>query len=178
MVVDGSVLLAILLRAPDAARFDAALADVPVRLISAVTRAEVVCVIESRKGAPGRTALEQLLREGDLETAVVTPQQAHLAADAFRRFGSGRQLTALTLGDCFAYALAQTVGLPLLFRDERFRWEKRKPLVHEFDHLQVKIATRLAKDNGERAIELLWNFIGTADAMVDRVGGRTELGKP
>ena len=121
MVVDGSVLLAVLLRTPDAARFDAALADVPVRLISAVTRAEVACVIESRKGAPGRTALERLLREGDFETAAVTPQQAHLAADAFRRFGTGRQSAELTLGDCFAYALAQTVGLPLLFRDERFR---------------------------------------------------------
>jgi ribonuclease VapC len=121
MVVDGSVLLAVLLRAPDAARFDAALADASVRLISAVTRAEVACIIETRKGAPGRTALEQLLREGDFETAVVTPQQADLAADAFRRFGQGRQSAALTLGDCFAYTLAQIVGLPLLFRDERFR---------------------------------------------------------
>ena len=121
MVVDGSVLLAVLLRAPDAARFDAALADAPVRLISAVTRAEVACAIEIGKGAPGRTVLERLLREGDFETAAVTPQQADLAADAFRRFGTGRQSAALTLGDCFAYALAQIVGLPLLFRDERFR---------------------------------------------------------
>ena len=121
MVVDGSVLLAVLLRAPDAARFDAALAGASVRLISAVTRAEVACVIESRKGAPGRTALERLLREGNFETAAITPQQADLAADAFRRFGTGRQSAALSLGDCFAYALAQTVGLPLLFRDERFR---------------------------------------------------------
>ena len=121
MVVDGSVLLAVLLRTPDAARFDAALADRQVRLISAVTRAEVACVIESRNGAPGRTVLERLLREGDFETAAVTPQQADLAADAFRRFGTGPQAAALTLGDCFAYALAQTVGLPLLFSDERFR---------------------------------------------------------
>ena len=121
MVVDGSVLLAILLRAPDAARFDAALADASVRLISAVTRAEVACVVENRKGAPGRTALKRLLGEGDFETAAVTPQQADLAADAFRRFGTGRQSAALTLDDCFAYALAQTVGLPLLFRGERFR---------------------------------------------------------
>lgn len=101
--------------------FDAALANAPVRLISAVTRAEVACAIEGRKGAPGRTALERLLREGDFETAAVTPRQADLAADAFRRFGSDRPSAALTLGDCFAYALAQIVGLPLLFRDERFR---------------------------------------------------------
>ena len=121
MVVDGAVLLAVLLRAPDATRFDAALADAPARLISAVTRAEVACVIESRKGAPGRPVLERLLREGDFETAAVTPQQANLAADTFRRFGTGPQSDALSLGDYFAYALAQTVGLPLLFRDERFQ---------------------------------------------------------
>ena len=121
MVVDGSVLLAILLRTPDATRFDAALSGASVRLISAVTRAEVACAIEGRKGAPGRTALERLLREGDIETGAVTPQQADLAADAFRRFGSDRPSAALTLGDCFAYALAQIVGLPLLFSDERFR---------------------------------------------------------
>jgi ribonuclease VapC len=96
------------------------LADASVRLISAVTRAEVACVLESRKGAPGRTVLERLLREGDFETAPVTPQQADLAADAAQRFGMGRPSAALALSDCFAYALAQTVGQPQLFRDERF----------------------------------------------------------
>lgn len=55
------------------------------------------------------------------ETAAVTRQQADLAADAAQRFGTGPQSDALTLGDCFAYALAQIVGLPL-FRDERF-WQ-------------------------------------------------------
>ena len=65
--------------------------------------------------------IDDVAAKGDFETAAVTSQQADLAADAFRRFGTGRQSAALTLGDCFAYALAQTVGLPLLFRDERFR---------------------------------------------------------
>ena len=45
MVVDGSVLLTVLLRTRDAARFDAALFDAPVRLISEVTRAEVACMV-------------------------------------------------------------------------------------------------------------------------------------
>jgi len=58
-------------------------------LFSAVARAEVACVIEGRKDAPGRTALEQLLREGKFETAVVAPQQADLAADAAQRLGMG-----------------------------------------------------------------------------------------
>ena len=65
--------------------------------------------------------IDDVAAKGDIETAAVTPQQAELAADAFHRFGTGRQSAALTLGDCFAYTLAQTVGLPLLFMDERFR---------------------------------------------------------
>jgi ribonuclease VapC len=121
MVVDDPALLAVLLRTLDAARFDAALANAPVRLISAATRAEVACVTESRKGAPGRTVPEWLPCEGDFETAAVTPQPADLTAAAFGRFGAGRRSAALTLGDSFVYARAQTVGLPLLFRDGRFQ---------------------------------------------------------
>ena len=49
-------------------------------------------------------------------------------------------------------------------------WEKRKPLVQELDHLRVTIATRLAGQDRERAIELLWDFIGIADAVMNRVG--------
>ncbi len=60
----------------------------------------------------------------------------------------------------------RTIGRSRSFVD----WEKRKPLVHELDHLRMTIATRLAKQDRERAIELLWDFIGIADAMMQRVG--------
>lgn len=54
----------------------------------------------------------------------------------------------------------KTIGRSRSFVD----WEKRKPLVHELDHLRATIATRLAKQDAARAIELLWDFIGIADA--------------
>ena len=60
----------------------------------------------------------------------------------------------------------KTIGRSRSFVD----WEKRKPLVHELDHLRVTIATRLAKQDAARAIELLWDFIGIADAVMERVG--------
>jgi len=60
----------------------------------------------------------------------------------------------------------KTIGCSRSFID----WEKRKPLVHELDHLRVTIATRLAKQDAARAIELLWDFIGIADAVMERVG--------
>ncbi len=61
----------------------------------------------------------------------------------------------------------KTIGRSRSFVD----WEKRKPLVHELDHLRMTIANRLAKQDAVRAIELLWEFIFIADAVMQRVGG-------
>lgn len=122
MVIDTSALVAILLREPDAERFASAVEGAAVRLVSAVTRVELSCVIEGRKGEAGRTDLELLLRDGGIEVASVTPQQASIAIDAFRRYGKGRgHPAALNIGDCFSYALAVATGYPLLFKGNDFR---------------------------------------------------------
>src|ERR1700761_12507 len=105
MVVDTSALVAVLLREPDAERFDQALAAAPLRLLSAVTRVELSFVIEGRKREAGRDDLERLLRDGAFEVEAVTPRQALIAIEAFRRFGKGRHRARLNIGDCFSYAL-------------------------------------------------------------------------
>ena len=120
MVIDTSALVAILLGEPDAERFAHALADAPVRLLSAVSRVELSCVIEGRKGETGRADVEVLLRDGGFDIVSVTPQQAEIAVDAFRRFGRGRHRARLNIGDCFAYALATATGHTLLFKGDDF----------------------------------------------------------
>jgi len=120
MVVDTSALVAILLQEPDADLFIRALADASVRLISAVSRVELSFVIEGRKGDAGRTDVERLLRDGGFDVASVTPEQAEIAIDAFRRFGKGRHRAALNIGDCFSYALAASTDHPLLFKGGDF----------------------------------------------------------
>jgi ribonuclease VapC len=120
MVVDTSALVAILLREPDSEQFDRALAQASVRLISAVTRVEISMVMEGRKREAGRADLDALLRESPIETTAVTPQQAEIAIDAFRRYGKGRHPARLNIGDCFAYALAKAIDLPLLFKGDDF----------------------------------------------------------
>jgi len=120
MVVDTSALVAILLGEPDAERFARALSEAPVRLLSAVTRVELSCVIEGRKGETGRTDVELLLRDGGFEVVSVTPQQAEIAVDAFRRFGRGRHRARLNIGDCFSYALAVATDQVLLFKGDDF----------------------------------------------------------
>lgn len=120
MVVDTSALVAILLREPEADDFARAVVDAPLRLISAVTRVELTCVIEGRLHEAGRADLEQLLRDLRIEISAVTTQQAELAMEAFRRFGRGRHRARLNIGDCFSYALAKAMDLPLLFKGDDF----------------------------------------------------------
>jgi ribonuclease VapC len=120
MVVDTSALVAILLGEPDAEQFARALSAAPVRLISAVTRVELSFVIEGRKGETGRADLELLLRDGGFDVVSVTPQQATIAIDAFRRYGRGRHRAGLNIGDCFSYALAVATDHPLLFKGNDF----------------------------------------------------------
>ena len=115
MVIDTSALVAILLREPDAERYAKAMDDTPLRLLSAVTQVELAFVIEGHKGGAGRVDLDRLLTDGEFEVVAVTPQQAMIAIDAFRKFGKGRHPAGLQLGDCFSYALANVTGYPLLF---------------------------------------------------------------
>jgi ribonuclease VapC len=120
MVVDASALVAILLGEPDAGRLARALGEAPVRLLSAVSRVELAFVIEGRKGETGRADLELLLRDGGFDIVSVTPQQAEIAVDAFRRFGRGHHRARLNIGDCFAYALAVATDHTLLFKSDDF----------------------------------------------------------
>jgi ribonuclease VapC len=114
MVIDTSALVAILLGEPDAERFARAVGDAPVRLLSAVNRVELSCVIEGRKGETGRADVEVLLRDGGFD--IVTPQQAEIAIDAFRRFGRGRHRARLNIGDCFAMPSPQRPATPCFSR--------------------------------------------------------------
>jgi ribonuclease VapC len=77
-------------------------------------------VVEGRKREAGRADLDRLLRDGSFEIASVTPQQALIAIDAFRRFGKGRHRASLNIGDCFSYALAIATGHSLLYKGDDF----------------------------------------------------------
>jgi len=116
-VLDTSALLAILLQEPDAQRYSDAIAGAPRRLISAATLVEAGIVAEGRGM---REDLDALLARARAEVADFTAAQAATAQDGWRRFGKGRHPAGLNLGDCFAYALAQSRGEPLLYKGNDF----------------------------------------------------------
>ena len=127
MVIDTSAIVAILFDEPDQRRYGEAIEAATLRLISAVTRVELAFVIEGRKRQAGRERLERFFRLTGAEIVGVTPQQAEIAVDAFRRFGRGRHRARLNIGDCFAYALAVASDHALLFKGDDFRHTDIRP---------------------------------------------------
>ena len=120
MVVDTSALTAILNMEPESARLAAALESDPIRLISAATVVEAGLVIETRYGPAGARELDLLIAKARFSIEAVTPEQAEIAREAWRRYGKGRHSAGLNFGDCFSYALAKMTGEPLLFKGDDF----------------------------------------------------------
>lgn len=120
VVLDASAIVALLQREPEAPRLVAALAQVDGCVLSAATRVETGILMLARRGEAAVVGLDVLLRRLEAAVVPVTAEQAELALDAFRRFGKGRHPAALDFGDCFAYALARALDLPLLFKGDDF----------------------------------------------------------
>ncbi|HJX29202.1 MAG TPA: type II toxin-antitoxin system VapC family toxin [Thermoanaerobaculia bacterium] len=120
MVLDASVLLAILLGEPEAADFAKAIAGDPKRLVSAISTLEAGIVIQARKGAAGARELDLLIHSAGLTIVSLDVEQVLLARGAYARFGKGIHPAGLNLGDCCSYALARSSGEPLLFKGNDF----------------------------------------------------------
>jgi ribonuclease VapC len=120
MVIDTSALVAVLLQESDADRVAQAIDAGSPRLLSAASLLEASIVIESRKGAAGGRELDLLMYRAGIEVVAVDQNQAETARAAWRQFGKGRHPAGLNYGDCFAYALARSRRLPLLFRGNDF----------------------------------------------------------
>ena len=77
-------------------------------------------VVEGRGGTEAGEDLDVLLSRARIEFVPVTQEQVQVARQAWRRFGKGNHPAALNFGDCFAYALAEVTGEPLLFKGDDF----------------------------------------------------------
>jgi ribonuclease VapC len=120
MVVHTSALVAILKREAGWERLTGALADAPIKRISAATLVEAGIVIHAMYGDHGESELDLLLSRARIETVAFSDEQSEIARSAFRRFGKGRHPAGLNFGDCFAYALAASLDEPLLFVGNHF----------------------------------------------------------
>ena len=120
MIVDTSAILAVLFDESDADQFDDAIARAPLRRMSVANYVEATIVSEGRRSSETRTTLDAYLEESGIELEEVTLEQALAARRAWRRYGKGNAPASLNFGDCFAYALAEVTGEPLLYKGRDF----------------------------------------------------------
>ncbi len=121
IVVDTSVLIAILKNEPDAQRLIERMESASGCQVSAGSILECGIVIGARYGAAGLDAMRELCSGLSLDTVAVEAEQSRMGYEAFRLYGRGSGHPAkLNFGDCFAYALAKTRNLPLLFKGDDF----------------------------------------------------------
>lgn len=121
IAVDTSALVAIVLGEADHARYLARLKEAGAGCLSTVSAVEARMVVYGRRGAAAVALLDDLLRSPVFEIVPPGAEQAEAAFAAFLVYGKGSGHPAqLNFGDVFAYALAKTRRLPLLFKGDDF----------------------------------------------------------
>lgn len=91
--------------------------------MSAATLLEASIVLNGTRFAmrDGDEWLDALIAREDIRIEPVTEIQARVARAAFREYGKGMGHPAgLNFGDCFAYALAKSLDIPLLYKGDDF----------------------------------------------------------
>lgn len=121
MIVDTSVLCAVLFAEPDRESWLQRLSGAD-RLRAPVTvLVELGIVLDSRADPRASSLSTGLFDVLGVEWEPITVELANEARQAHRRYGRGSGHPArLNLGDCFSYALARATGEALLFKGEDF----------------------------------------------------------
>jgi ribonuclease VapC len=121
VIVDTSVIIAILRDEPDAEELADALDSAEIRRVSAASYVEAAVVTDGNRDPVLSRRLDSLLQESLIDIEPVTVEQARIAREAYRDFGKGRHRAGLNFGDCFVYALAKDKGEPLLCKGQDFK---------------------------------------------------------
>ena len=121
MVIDTSAIIAFLRGEPEAETIEELLDSTAGSLMSAFTAFECRVVLHTRFGARAAADFDLLLVKAGISVEPFDDEQSELAFEAYRLYGKGSGHRAqLNLGDCAAYALASSHGLPLLFKGDDF----------------------------------------------------------
>lgn len=119
MVADTSALMAVLMDEPEGPLFHHAMVRDGIVLVSTATAVELMTVAMGKGDAVYQSAV-QFLKQPFIRLTPLDEPQMRAAVKAYQRFGKGRHPASLNLGDTFAYALATTQRLPLLFKGDDF----------------------------------------------------------
>ncbi len=120
LILDTSVVVAILTREPGSARLLEILFAAKNRLLPTPCAAEALIVLRTKLGQNPEPVLSDFYREFGIQLIAFEPQHLPWFQHAYTTFGKGRHPAALNFGDCFTYSVAKSTGLPLLFTGNDF----------------------------------------------------------
>jgi ribonuclease VapC len=120
MVLDSSAIVAVHLREPGHERLVDAMENADILVVGTPTLLETAMVLSARLAQDSRPLLFAFLRRMRAEVVPFNETHLDVAVAAFLRFGRGRHPAGLNFGDCMAYAIAATSGMPLLFTGDDF----------------------------------------------------------
>ena len=123
MFVDASAMVAILVEESDAAALARCLEQAAEPCTSPIAIWEAIAAVARVSNVPIRAAeriLDRFLEQATVRVVPITIAIGRGALSAFERYRRGRHPAALNMGDCFAYACARELGLPLLFKGDDF----------------------------------------------------------
>jgi ribonuclease VapC len=121
MILDSSAVIALLRGEPEASAISREIELANKRCICAVNYVEAAVVIETAGDAIASRRFDDFIRASRITIEPVTPRQAEIARQAYRDFGKGRHKAGLSLGGCFAYALAKDLDDLLLCKGNDFK---------------------------------------------------------
>jgi ribonuclease VapC len=123
MFVDASAIVAILVPEEDGPMLSALLDSADTIHTSPIAIYEAALAIARRRTislAEAEEAVGTFIGSSGAQIIPITAEIGRGAIAAFERFGRGRHPAALNMGDCFAYASARSLGVPLLYKGDDF----------------------------------------------------------
>ncbi len=120
LVVDTSAIVAILYNEPEAKLFFDRISQMNEVWLSSVSKVETMMVLTTRFKALAAPKFAGFCEMLSVNIAPIDDELANMAIAAFLRYGKGRHPAGLNFGDCFSYALARKMDVPLLYKGNDF----------------------------------------------------------
>ena len=121
MIVDSSVLIALILQEPGHQKIGRVLRAEDKLHMSTATWVELGVVADRRLSEVNQHRLDAMIDGLGIVLVPLSVAQARRARQAHRRYGPGSESAArLNMGDCYSYALAIELDEPLLFVGDDF----------------------------------------------------------
>jgi ribonuclease VapC len=123
MFIDASAMIAIIAEEPDGPALAARLEHARRACTSPLALYEAILGLARRSRLSidqATDAVDQFVDQTGTEISPITAEIGRGAVLAFERYGRGRHPAQLNMGDCFAYACARALDVPLLFKGDDF----------------------------------------------------------